>query len=113
MQSWHQNALKKISFSIKPSRYWDSDTNRQVNEATRHADIYVMCLLKHKDKSTVNPLDMAQWTFYVLSRIELDNYMRSKHSITLASLKRLTNSVDYNNLNKEIYLKNTLPKSLF
>ena len=44
IQSWNQNKLSTISFSIKPSRYWDEETNMQRGEPKRHADLYVFCL---------------------------------------------------------------------
>jgi len=72
IQSWHQKQISTITFSIKPARYWNSKNGEQESIAKRHADIYVMCLLKNMDQNTINPLDMDQWDFYVLSRSELD-----------------------------------------
>jgi len=64
-----------------------------------------MCLLKNMDQNTINPLDLDQWDFYVLSRPELDNYKRSQHSITLKSLENLTKPVTYSGLFEEIRIK--------
>jgi len=111
IQSWYQKEISKIIFSIKPARYWNSSNGEQESIAIRHADIYVMCLLKNKDQSTINPLDMDQWDFYVLSRQELDNYKRSKHSITLKSLENLTKPVTYAELLDEIEIKHRNQKS--
>ena len=105
IQSWHQKQLSTITFSIKPARYWNSKNGEQESIAKRHADIYVMCLLKNMNQNTINPLDMDQWDFYVLSRQELDNYKRSKHSITLKSLENLTKPVTYSGLFEEIKIK--------
>jgi hypothetical protein len=71
----------------------------------------VFCLLKHEDKSTVNPLNLDHWDFYVLSTQELNDYKRSQHSITLKSLRGLTGAICYDQLNKEIIAKNFLNKS--
>src|SRR5690606_17504853 len=71
IQAWHQKKLSTITFSIKPARYWNSLNGEQESIAKRHADIYVMCLLKNIDQNTINPLDMDQWDFYVLSKQEL------------------------------------------
>jgi hypothetical protein len=57
------------------------------------------------DQNTINPLDLDQWDFYVLSRPELDNYKRSQHSITLKSLENLTKPVTYSGLFEEIKIK--------
>jgi len=106
IQSWYQKKPSTILFSIKPSRYWDSTTNKQSEIAKRHADVYVMCLLKHIDQDSINPLDMNQWAFYVISTRELDNYKRSQSSITLKSLEKLTKAVNYDTLYDEITIKN-------
>lgn len=102
IQSWKQNNFSTISFSIRPARFWDSANNSQRGEAKRHADVYVFCLLKHKDQNTIDPLKMEQWEFYVLPTYCLNNYQRSQSSITLNSLKKLVNPILYNQLKSEI-----------
>ena len=102
IQCWNQKCFSPISFSIKRSVYWDPETNIESVEPKRHADLYVFCLLKHKDQSTVDPLKMEQWHFYVLPTYQLDNYKRSQSSITLNSLKKLTNPVYYGELRNRI-----------
>lgn len=102
IQSWSQKNFSTISFSIKPARYWDAATNMQRGDPKRHADIYVFCHLKHKDQTTIDPLKMEQWDFYVLPTFELNNYKRSQSSITLNSLKKLTEPVIYSRLKGKI-----------
>lgn len=85
IQSWQQNDYSKISFSVAKKRGWDAETGLAI-EPTRHADIYVMALLHHKDQVTLNPLDLDQWSFYVVARQALDARARSQHSITMPSL---------------------------
>jgi len=102
IQSWNQKQYSTISFSIKPARYWDAETNMQHSEPKRHADIYVFCLLKHKEQTTIDPLKMEQWEFYVLPTYQLDNYKRSQSSITLNSLRKLTSQKSYSELKSSI-----------
>ncbi len=71
-------------------------------EPKRHADLYAFCLLKHKDKNTIDPLKMEQWEFYVLPTYRIDNYERSQSSITINSLKKLTKPKKYSELKDEI-----------
>jgi hypothetical protein len=59
-------------------------------EPRRQADVYVFALLAHQDKGTIDPLNVAQWQFYVLSRAILDSRQRSQHSITLRTLEKLS-----------------------
>lgn len=101
IQSWYQKKLSTISFSIRPARYWDAETNIE-GETKRHADVYVFCHLKHQDKETIDPLQMEQWDFYILPTYRLDNYKRSQSSITINSLKKLTEPRKYSELRDEI-----------
>ena len=102
IQSWKQKSFSTISFSIKPSRYWDAESDVQRGEPKRHADVYVFCHLKHKDQDTIDPLKMEQWDFYVLPTYRLDNYERSQSSITINSLRKLTKARKYSELKIEI-----------
>jgi len=102
LQSWSQKDFSKISFSIKSVKSLVEIDGETRVKTKRHADVYVFCLLNHKDKETVNPLNLDQWEFYVLSTYKLDNYQRSQSSITLNSLLKLTSKVEYKDLNLEI-----------
>lgn len=102
IQCWKQEAYSKISFSIKAAKYWDPETNMSTEEAQRHADVYVFCLLKHKDQKTIDPLKLEQWSFFVLPTYKLDSYTRSKSSITLNSLEKLADAVEYDKLKDKI-----------
>ena len=105
IQSWFQRTLSKIMFSTKSALYWDSLTNKQSEAKKRHADVYVFCLLYHDNKQTIDPLNLNQWEFYILATRELNEYKRSQHSITLKSLKGLTQAIPYDKLNETIKVK--------
>jgi len=90
IQSWHQDRLSRISFRVPKTRTWDRDTNRQGEDTRRQADVYVFALLAHTDQNTLDPLNVAQWEFFVLPTTALDNRKRSQHSITLPSLRKLS-----------------------
>lgn len=102
IQSWDQKKFSDISFSIKLNGCCEEETSMQRSEPKRHADVYVFCHLKHKDKNTFDPLKMEQWDFYILPTYQLDNYERSQHSITLNSLRKLTEPHKYADLKYEI-----------
>ena len=89
LQSWDQTAPSKVRFGISPTRAFDEATNSYAEKRKRQADIYVFCLLHHQDKATVDPLDMSQWTFYLLAAAALDAKMPAQKSITLASLLKM------------------------
>ncbi len=88
LQSWKQKELSKISFGIQPTVTWD-ENNERTSESKRQADVYVFCLLAHKDKDTVNPLDLSQWEFYVLDTKVLNDKVPLQKKITLSSLLKL------------------------
>lgn len=99
LQSWNQpKGLSQITFGIRETRKWDSESNVQAVVKSRSADVYVFCLLHHTDKASVDPLDLRQWTFFVMSNRELDAYTRSRHSITLKSLRTVAREVDFQGL---------------
>ncbi|MBN1454589.1 MAG: hypothetical protein JW963_26465 [Anaerolineales bacterium] len=103
LQSWAQREHSRISFRIPKTLFWDAETNKQSKEAARHADVYVFAVLSHKEKATVNPLDLSQWEFYVLPTIVLDQRTRNQHSITLPTLKRLAGeAIEYERLAEAI-----------
>ena len=102
LQSWYQNKLSEICFDIKKTRKWDEKTGKYSDTPSREADVYVFCLLNHEDKKTVEPLNLDQWKFFVLSTSEIDNYKRSQSSITLNSLKKLTKEISFDLLRDAI-----------
>jgi hypothetical protein len=89
LQSWHQDKLSKISFSIAPAAGWDASTGTMSAEARRHADVHVFCLLHHQHKQSLDPLDLNQWTFYVVPTRVLNDQHPGQREIGLSSLKRL------------------------
>jgi len=108
VQSWAQKSPSKISFGIKASLSWDEETNKRIEIAMRSADVYVFCLLHYDIKDTCNPLDLDQWEFYVLATWELNTYTKSKNSIGIKALRKMTDPVSYTQLSKEIIAKNEL-----
>ena len=89
LQSWFQNKLSAIQFDIKPTREWDAGTNTYIGNARRQSDFYNFCLLHHQDKLTVDPLNLDQWTFYLLPTRILNEKMPLQKSISLTRLKKL------------------------
>lgn len=89
LQSWDQKALSKITFGIAPTRAWNEAAGGHDAEVRRQADVYVFCLLHHQDRATVDPLDMSQWTFYVLPTVRLNARSLTQKSLSLNGLTQL------------------------
>jgi hypothetical protein len=72
-----QNAMRHV-----PS---PPDRRRQ----KRNSDIYIFCILDHKDKQTVDPLNLDQWKFYLLETSKLDEKLKNQKTLTLSGLLKL------------------------
>lgn len=86
VQTWKQSRLSKIVFGIRPARGWNSRTDTYAPSSQRSADVYVFCLLEGENRDSIDPLDVEQWTFYVLSKHELDQKLPVQKTIRLAPL---------------------------
>lgn len=83
LQAWEQRALSRISFSgLRGTRYHprhgDDPGGRQLN-----AHVYVFCVQTAQEHALYDPLDVAQWRFYVVPKSELET---AGKSIGLASV---------------------------
>lgn len=97
IQSWEQEKVSNIQFSIKPTKtYWE-------NELKRQSDIYIFCLLDCKNWNIINPLNMQQWKFYIVRTNELNERFWNQKSLSLASLISSHHTqCNYLNLQQEI-----------
>lgn len=103
LQSWKQKNYSSISFDIRQTKGWNSETNEYDDQSRRQSDVYVFCLLSHKDKATVDPLNLGQWEFYVLATKILNEKLKSQKSVSLSSLLKLEpTKVEYGRLRKSI-----------
>ena len=102
LQSWEQKELSKIIFGIQPT-YSLEDMNKYSQEKIRQSDIYIFCVLSHKDKNSVDPLNLSQWDFYILETKILNEKVKTQKSITLSSLLKLNPiKIKYDSLKAEI-----------
>ncbi len=102
IQSWSQKKFSSIIFGIKPTGDWDPKITKWTEERIRYADVYVFCHLSHKDPDTIDPLKLEQWDFYVVPTSRLDQYAGKQSSITLNSLKVISEPIQYGELRIEI-----------
>lgn len=86
VQAWKQARPSDISFSIRPARGWDPHTEAFADTAQRSAKVYVFCVLEGKDKASIDPHDVAHWTFYVLATSELERHVGGQTTIRLGRL---------------------------
>lgn len=89
IQSWAQKKFSTITFNIPQTRYWDGTAYAE--EKKRQADVYVFCVLKHRDQKTINPLDLSQWAFYAVATEKLDKTFGDQKTVCLNRLTALCN----------------------
>ncbi len=89
LQSWHQDKPSVISFGIAESFKWDKETGKYDTLQKRQSDVYVFCVFETQDKELANPLNLNQWTFYVIPTAVLNEKLGGQKTLTLGSLKRL------------------------
>ena len=89
IQRWAQKKLTPIKFGIGPTKRWDPEVGAFVETSERQSDVYVFCLLAHKDQATIDPLNSRQWDFLVLATAALDRNSLTQKSITLEGLRAL------------------------
>lgn len=103
LQCWPQDDYSIIQFNVEPTKELDLEKGGYRGEKSRHANVYVFALLTHKEKPTVDPLNVTQWAFYVLPTTVLNERTRSQHSITLKTLENLSGgAVNYSQLAEKI-----------
>lgn len=103
IQSWSQKKLSQIQFGIRPTQNWDDLSGTYSKESIRQADIYIFCLLAHKSKDTIDPLNLEQWTFYIIATKTLNRTVPKQKTITLSKLVELTpREVKYEGIAKAV-----------
>ena len=98
LQGWEQDKFSLIQFDVRKTKALDQNTSRYTGAAKRQSEVYVFALLKHKDRQTIEPLDLSQWDFYVLPTAALDKEIGDGHSISLKALEKMTAAVSYSKL---------------
>lgn len=86
LQSWAQERKSTLAFSIPETSAWDPATGTYATERARQADVYVFCVFTAVDPDTADPLDMAQWDFYVAPTARVNGVLGGQKTATLSSL---------------------------
>ncbi len=89
LQTWKQSRCSTISFGVAPSRSFNAAIGKREQKSVRGADVYVFCLLAHKDKSTLDPMNMDQWQFFVVATRTIDAAIGAQESLSLSRLLKL------------------------
>lgn len=100
VQTWDQTRPSAIIFDIGEKQCWNADTGRYEEGKRRQAACYVFCLLTEKDRSRVNPLDLAQWRFHVLATSTINTLFGNQKTVALSRIEECCRPVAFADLRK-------------
>lgn len=101
VQAWAQSKLSAPTFRVSPAFGWDPSTGRWSEGQGFNADVYVFCLHAAVSHEDYDPLDTAQWRFYVAPRSVVA--ARAGRQMGLATLTKLVGDpVGYSELRATI-----------
>jgi hypothetical protein len=95
IQSWGQNDYSKIYFDIAPT-YVLKEDNTITLDRQRQALIYIFCLLHHKDQESIDPMNLDQWTFYLVKTDTLNERLPNQKSMSLSTLEKKLDPIKCN-----------------
>lgn len=102
VQTWMQQALSRPSFDIAAKRSWDAATSTYAAEPGRPARVYVFALHHHRERATASPLDVSQWSFYIVPTVELEEKFADQKRLGLAALEKITGPVPYDGIARAV-----------
>jgi hypothetical protein len=96
LQAWTQARPSSIRFGGLNGRTWDAITGYSP-AASYNADVYVFAVVTARDHESYEPLDSAQWSFWVLPRATVE--ATGQRSLTLTRVEALAGApVSYGGL---------------
>ena len=87
LQAWTTPRHSRISFGRLSGIAWDADTGKWDTARTYRADVYVFAIQTAREHSLFDPLDVAQWEFWVADQAAVK--ARGVRSLSLAGVKAL------------------------
>lgn len=85
-QTWKQVRPSDIRFDLAEHQSWTSETDTFDEGKSRPADVYVFCVLGCRHNPNVDPLDLSEWNFPVVSAATIDDVVGDQKSIGLGPL---------------------------
>ncbi len=86
VEAWAQTRPSSIRFGGLNGRTWNAAAGYAAS-ATYNADVYVFALVTARDHTSYDPLDLAQWTFWVLPRRSVE--ATGQRSMALSRVQEL------------------------
>jgi hypothetical protein len=102
LQAWTQARPSSIRFGGLNSRTW-APVDGYATAASYNADVYVFALLTARDHGAYDPLDLAQWSFWVVPRRTVE--ATGQRSLALSRVEALADGpVTYSGLAEAVQI---------
>jgi hypothetical protein len=89
LQAWGQKQLSVPRVVLSPKRFFEPETGRMESVPSLNADLYIICYFTAVEHSTANTMDIEQWRFFVLTRIQVESILRKTKSVSLKMLEAM------------------------
>jgi len=88
LQAWFQKELSSPRVVIKRTRKWDPKTGIMEDIPKLHSDLYIICYFTAEKHDEADPLNLAQWKFFVFDRTQIMEILKERKSISHKFLQR-------------------------
>ncbi len=88
VQAWPQKEKSRIVFSGLKGKRLNPNMNTYAEEKTYNADLYVFCVQVEEDPGKWDALDLAQWRFYLVPKVEIAR--TNSNSLSLSAVSRFS-----------------------
>ena len=103
LQSWAQEKPSTPRFDVSKVQGWDNETEKYITQPRRHADVYVFCLLAYQEnKLMLNPMDLSQWEFYVVSTWRLNQDFDDYRTLGQSQVQGLSHAYRVEDLQRAV-----------
>ncbi len=106
IQSWAQEKLSNIVFTIKPTHEWSSKTNKLSKRIKRQADIYIFCVFIYKNKKDPKLmqklLELNNWDFYIAKTKDINKWFGKQKTVSLGRLQQHLEPVKWGEIRKVV-----------
>ena len=89
LQAWVQKRLSTPRVVIQPTRKWDPETGIMGKKPSFNASLYVLCYFNADNYNVADPLDLAQWEFFIFSKENIKKLLKERKSVSLKYLRTL------------------------
>lgn len=93
---------KRISFDIARRTRYSPQTKWR--DKRRRSSLYVFCLINEQREEYINPLDLNQWEFYIISTANIEHTFGEQKTVGLEAIKPMSIQTKYDGIKQAVDL---------